>query len=113
MQSLWLPAIHAQAAFNRKNPQEALRHLQAPTGPIEFGQINFTASVTCLYPTYIRANAYLAANDGRSAAAEFQKITEHGGMVWNCWTGTLATLGLAREKALQANTLQWADPIPA
>ena len=30
------------------------------------------------------------------AAAEFQKILDHSGSVWNCWTGSLAHLGLAR-----------------
>jgi hypothetical protein len=73
-----------------QEPQEALRNLQAAVGPIEFAQIGFVANLTCLYPTYSRGNAYLAANDGKSAAAEFQKIMDHGGIVWNFWTGALA-----------------------
>jgi hypothetical protein len=44
-----------------------------------------------------------------SAAAEFQKILEHSGMVWNCWTGALAHLGVARANALESRASQGAD----
>jgi tetratricopeptide (TPR) repeat protein len=108
MQSLWLPAIQAQLALNRKNPASALTALQAAS-PIEFGQINFMANISCLYPTYVRGEAYLAAGQGKEAAAEFQKILDHSGIVWNCWTGALAHLGVARANALQARTSQGAD----
>ena len=108
MQSLWLPAIRAQLALNRKNPADALKNLQA-TPAIEFGQILFVANLSCLYPTYNRGEAYLAAGQGKEAAAEFQKILDHSGIVWNCWTGALARLGVARANALQARTSQGAD----
>jgi hypothetical protein len=45
---------------------------------------------------YVRGEAYLAAGQGKEAAAEFQKIIDHSGIVWNCWTGALARLGVAR-----------------
>jgi len=86
----------------------ALNTLQAAT-PIELGQINFLANLSCLYPTYVRGEAYLAAGQGSAAAAEFQKVLDHSGIVWNCWTGSLAHLGLARANALQAKTSQGAD----
>jgi eukaryotic-like serine/threonine-protein kinase len=38
-----------------------------------------------------------------------QKIIDHSGIVWNCCTGALAHLGLARANALQARTSQRAD----
>jgi hypothetical protein len=66
-------------------------------------------SHTCLYPTYIRGQAYLAAGRGKEAAAEFQKILDHSGMVWNCWTGALARLGVARANGLQAENSTGAD----
>jgi tetratricopeptide (TPR) repeat protein/predicted Ser/Thr protein kinase len=109
MQSLWLPAIQARMALNRQNPTEALQHLQAATGPIEFGQISFLTNLSCLDPTYIRGEAYLAAGQGSAAATEFQKILDHSGIVWNCWTGALAHLGVARANALQSKTAQGAD----
>ena len=112
MQSLWLPAMGAELALHRKNASAAVGALQA-TSAMEFGQITFLANLSCLYPTYIRGEAYLAAGQGKEAAAEFQKILDHSGIVWNCWTGALAHLGVARANALQAKTSQGADAYPA
>ena len=108
MQSLWLPAIQAQLALNKKNPAAALNALRAAS-PIELGQITFVTNISCLYHVYVRGEAYLAAGQGSAAAAEFQKILDHNGIVWNCWTGALARLGVARANALQAKTSQGAD----
>ena len=108
MQSLWLPAIQAQLALNRKDPTAALRALQPASPPIEYGLTPFAANISCLYPTYIRGQAYLAAGQGAQAAAEFQKIIDHSGIVWNCWTGALAKLGVARANALEAKSSQGA-----
>jgi hypothetical protein len=73
------------------------------------GQITFVSNISCLYDVYIRGEAYLAAAQASAAAAEFQKILDHSGIVWNCWTGALAHLGVARANALQARTSQGAD----
>ena len=108
MQSLWLPAIRAQLALNRNNPAAAISALQAASA-IELGQIAFVPNLSCLYPAYIRGEAYLAAGQGSAAAAEFSRILDHSGIVWNCWTGALAHLGLARANALQARTSHGAD----
>jgi serine/threonine protein kinase/tetratricopeptide (TPR) repeat protein len=108
MQSLWLPAIRAQLALNRRNPTDALNDLQAASS-IELGSVAFGNGVSCLYHTYIRGEAYLALGQGTQAAAEFQKILDHNGIVLNCWTGALAHLGVARANALQAKTSQGAD----
>jgi tetratricopeptide (TPR) repeat protein len=109
MQSLWLPPIRAQVALNKKDPAGALKALEATTSPQEFGQIAFVNNISCLYPTYIRGQAYLAAGQGAPAAAEFQKILDHSGIVWNCWTGALARLGVARANALVAKSSQGAN----
>jgi len=111
MQSLWLPAIQAQLALNRKSPALAADHLQHTLPPIEYGQIGSVANLSCLYPTYVRGEAYLAPGQGTaaSAAAEFQKIIDHSGIVWNCRTGALAHLGVARANALQAKTSRGVD----
>jgi serine/threonine protein kinase/tetratricopeptide (TPR) repeat protein len=108
IQSLWLPAIRAQVALDRKNPAAAIEGLQAAV-PLELGQIIFVNNISCLYPTYIRGEAYLAAGQGKPAAAEFQKIIDHNGIVWNCWTGALAHLGVARAQAQDAKTSHGAD----
>jgi serine/threonine protein kinase/tetratricopeptide (TPR) repeat protein len=101
VQLLWRPTIEAQIALNRKQPETAIERLQT-AAPIELGQIQFVNNLSCLYPVYLRGQAYLAAGQGGEAAAEFQKILDHSGLVWNCWTGALARLGLARSFVLQA-----------
>jgi tetratricopeptide (TPR) repeat protein len=106
VQSIWLPTIEAQVALDRKNPAEAIERLQAT---IDLGAIPFMNNISCLYPVYVRGEAYLAAGQGSAAAAEFQKILDHSGIVWNCWTGALAHLGVARANALQSRTSQGAD----
>ena len=108
MYSLWLPSILAQVALDRKNPVEALRVVPAAS-PIERGQILFDINISCLYPNYIRGETFLAAGQGSAAAAEFQEIIDHSGIVWNCWTGALAHLGVARANVLEARTKQGAD----
>ena len=87
-------------ALNRKAPAEAINNLQRALPPIEYGQMQFISQISCLYPTYIRGQAHLAAGQGKEAASEFQIF--RGGMVWNCWTGALARLGVARANALEA-----------
>lgn len=108
LQGLWLPTIQASLEINRKNSVQAVNVLEKAL-PIEYAQINFINQVSCLYPTYVRGQAYLAAGQSKEAAAEFQKILDHNGMVWNCWTGALARLGVARANALEAKSLRGAD----
>jgi serine/threonine protein kinase/tetratricopeptide (TPR) repeat protein len=108
MQSLWLPAIRTQLALDRKDPSSAVNIPQAAS-PLELGQIVFVNNLSCLYPVYVHGEAYLAAGQGSAAATEFQKILDHSGIVWNCWTGALARLGVARANALESRTSQGAD----
>jgi len=108
MQSLWLPTIRAQLALNRKDAAAAIDSLQLAS-PIELGNVQFGVEVSCLYHVYTRGQAYLAARQGRPAAAEFHKILDHGGIVQNCWTGALAHLGVARANALESKTAQGAE----
>jgi tetratricopeptide (TPR) repeat protein/predicted Ser/Thr protein kinase len=103
VQSVWLPTIHAQMETGRKNPARSVELLQAAAS-YELGMLSGSASNSCLYPVYVRAEAYLSAQQGQFAAAEFQKILDHRGLVWNCATGALAHLGLARSYALQGDT---------
>jgi len=109
MQSLWLPAIQGQLALKRRNPAAAINILQVALPPVEYGDIAFANNVSCLYPTYIRGQAYLASGQGTAAAGEFQKILDHSGIVWNCWTGALAHLGVARANSVLSKTSQGAD----
>jgi hypothetical protein len=65
--------------------------------------------MSCLDHTFIRGQAHLAAGQDPAAAAEFQKILDHSGIMWNCWTGALARLGVARADAREARSSQGAD----
>jgi hypothetical protein len=53
---------------------------------------------------YMRGEAYLMVHNGSAAAAEFQKLLDHPGVVRNFPLGALAHLGLARANALQGDT---------
>ena len=97
---------HDQKVFN--NPADGVNALPAAS-PIELGQIGLVTNISRLYPTYIRGEAYLPSGQDSAAAAEFQKILDHSGIVWNCWTGALARLGVARSNALQSRISQGAD----
>jgi eukaryotic-like serine/threonine-protein kinase len=103
VQSLWLPTIRAQLAITLRNPRAAIDHLQDASS-VESGQIWSAEGISCLYPIYVRGEAYLGAGEGGAAVAEFQKILDHSGIVWNCSTGALAHLQLGRAYKLQGDT---------
>lgn len=108
LQSVWLPAVQAELALLKKNPDKAINDL-APAVALELGESTFGPNPSCLYSTYLRGQAYLADEKGTAAATEFQKIIDHDGVVWNCWTGALAHLGLARAYVLQAQEAEGQD----
>ena len=97
----WLPTINAAIEINGRNPSKAIEILQV-TAPYELGESYPQFQVGgSLYPVYVRAQAYLLLHRGDEAAAEFQKIIDHRGILMNCPLGALARLGLARAYALQ------------
>ena len=58
--------------------------------------------------------ARLVSPPGRATqgAAEFQEILDRSGIAWNCWTGALAHLVVARANALEARASQGdSDPV--
>jgi len=99
VQSYWIPTIEAQVALSGKQPQAALDQLQK-TANLEFALATTNANNTCMNPTYLRGEAYLAAGQTNAAQAEFQKIIDHPGVIWNCLTGVLARLEVGRTYAL-------------
>jgi len=101
----YLPTVRAKLALNRGSPSEALEMLRAAL-PYELGSTTFSGGYVWngLYPVYVRGEAYLAAHQGSNAAAEFQKMLDHRGIVWNSPIGALSHLGLARAYALQGDT---------
>jgi len=49
-----------------------------------------------MYPAYLRGDAYLAKQQWTEALAEFQRVLDHRGLVWNFPLGALAHLQLGR-----------------
>jgi serine/threonine protein kinase/tetratricopeptide (TPR) repeat protein len=98
----WLPAIKAAIELNANNPAQALVFLEA-AAPYELGQPP-QLQVGTLYPAYLRGQAYLAARNSNSAAAEFQKFLDHRGIVVNFPLGALAHLQLGRAYAMSGDT---------
>lgn len=100
----YLPSLRARIAVNRGNPSEALEILQAAHA-YELGRTTFSGYIwNGLYPVYVRGEAYLAAHEGSKAAAEFQRILDHRGIVWNSPIGALAHVQLGRAYAIAGNT---------
>jgi len=102
----YLPTLHAKIAVNKGNASEAFESLRA-AAPYELGVS--TASVygwTALYPVFVRGEAYLAAHQGSEAAAEFQKVLDHRGVVVNELIGALAHLQIGRAYAMQGDTVK-------
>ncbi len=88
----WLPTLHAAIDLAQGNAAQAVVDLE-PTSPYELGQ---PTPINGLYPAYVRGQAYLAAHNPGAAAAEFQKILDHRGIVTNLPLGALAHLQLGR-----------------
>jgi eukaryotic-like serine/threonine-protein kinase len=102
LQRYWLPTIRASIELAQKHPSEALEALQSAS--YEFGDANAQSLVGNLYPAYVRGQAYLAAHQGKEAAAEFQRFLDHRFIALNSPLGALVHLGLARAYSLQGDT---------
>jgi len=99
----FVPTIRAQIALNRRDFSRAIEELKS-TVSFELGQPGDTSFTPSLYPVYVRGEAYMGAHQAKEAAAEFQKILDHRGVVVNEPIGALAHVGLARAHALQGDT---------
>ena len=104
VQSVWLPTIRAQIEMVRKNAVRSIDLLESAAA-YELGQLSSVPN-SCLYPLYVRAEAYRSLREAPAAAEEFQKILDHRGLLWNCSTGALARLGLARAYAMQGDAVR-------
>jgi tetratricopeptide (TPR) repeat protein/predicted Ser/Thr protein kinase len=100
----YLPTLRARIAVGKGNASQAIESLRVVT-PYELGQT--TSSVygwTALYPVYVRGEAHLMVRQGREAAAEFQKLIDHRGIVVNSPLGALARLQIGRAYGTQGDT---------
>src|SRR6266436_2712800 len=102
VQSAWLPSIRAQAELRGQRAAKALELLEVARH-YERGQLIGNLTYSCMMPVYLRGEAYLSARQGPQAHAEFQKLLDNRGVVGNCWSGALASLGQARARVLEGN----------
>jgi eukaryotic-like serine/threonine-protein kinase len=102
----YLPSIRGKLALNKGNASDAIKSLEA-AAPYELGASRATAlDWDTMFPVFVRGEAYLAARQGSEAAAEFQKILDHRGLVLNRPIGALAHLGLGRAYVLQGDAVK-------
>jgi hypothetical protein len=103
----YLPALRARLALNRGEPSRAIELLQIAV-PYELGapRSAIHGNFGALYPVYERGEAFLAAHQGSQAAAEFQKILSHRGIVVSDPIGALAHLQLGRAFVLAEDKTQ-------
>jgi eukaryotic-like serine/threonine-protein kinase len=97
----YLPSVRAVLALNHGEPAKAVELLQV-AAPYELAAPRSTLQgfFGALYPVYVRGLAYLAAHGGTQAAAEFQEILDHRGLVISDPIGALAHLQLGRAYAM-------------
>jgi hypothetical protein len=105
VQCNYLPTVNAMLQINAGNPAKAIGILETAR-PYELGSPSNISMSLSMYPVYVRGLAYLSAKQGPQAAAEFQKLLAHRGIVQSEPIGSLAQLGLARAYALQGDAAQ-------
>jgi tetratricopeptide (TPR) repeat protein len=103
VQFSYLPVLWALEALNQGDPAKALEMTQA-SAPYDLavpGTAYFTGAsfFGALYPVYVRGLAYSRMGSHGEAAAEFQNILAHPGIVLNDPIGPMARLQLARALA--------------
>jgi hypothetical protein len=102
----YLPTIRGRLALNKGDARGAILGLGVAV-PYELGGTRaIEPKWTAMFPVFVRGEAYLGAHKGNEAAAEFQKILDHRGLVLNQPIGALAHLGLGRAYVLQGDTVK-------
>jgi tetratricopeptide (TPR) repeat protein/predicted Ser/Thr protein kinase len=96
----YVPTLRALAALARNQPTMAIELLQANV-PYERAVPATAANFFfgSLYPVYVRGQAYAAGGQHQRAAAEFQKILDHPGLMMGDPAGARARLEKARSLA--------------
>jgi tetratricopeptide (TPR) repeat protein len=103
VRTYWNASAQAAIALNRGRPEEALSLLEAASAT-ELCSYTFYFNASLMHPVYLRGQAYLAQRQGENAAAEFQRIIDHRGIVLNSPIAVLARPGLGRAYALTGDS---------
>ena len=105
----YLPSLRALIALNARGSKQgdsskAIESLQTAFYELGAPPSAFFGSFGALYPVYVRGEAYLAAGRGAEAAAEFQKVLDHRGIVISDPIGALARWRLGNALAMAGDT---------
>ena len=99
VQHYFVPTIRAAIKLQQHDPAAAIELLR---GTANY-DLAFTGLFDYVYPAYIRGLAYLQLGDGRSAAAQFQKLIDNPGFTVRFVTGPLAWLQRARAQKMMGD----------
>jgi DNA-binding winged helix-turn-helix (wHTH) protein/tetratricopeptide (TPR) repeat protein len=99
VQNYLVPTIRAAIKLQQHDPAAVIDLLR---GTAKY-DLAFTNSFDFVYPAYIRGLAYLKLGDGRSAAAQFQKLIDNPGLTVRHVTGPLAWLQLGRAQKMMGD----------
>jgi serine/threonine protein kinase/Tfp pilus assembly protein PilF len=103
----YVPVLHALAAFHQGRTTESLERLQITLRyELAAHGLDFNLYLGGLHSAYVRGEVLAAAHRYPEAAAEFQKILDHGGMVGADPIGALAHLQLGRTFALAGDKVK-------
>jgi hypothetical protein len=99
MQKLWLPAVRAQLALNKKNPADAMNALPLDS-PIEFGLIQFVNNLLAFIQPTLRGRRTLPPDRDEPRPESFKKFSTTAD-----WCGTA---GRARWRTLASRVpMHW------
>jgi tetratricopeptide (TPR) repeat protein len=103
----YVPVLRALAALKRAKPADAVEQLQI-TLPYDMAVngLNFRFYLGGLHSAYVRGEALIAMHQYSEAAAEFQKILDHRGIVGADPIGALAHVQLGRLQALSGDKMK-------
>ena len=101
----YVPVLRALAALGRRKPADSVEQLQiALPYELAVNGLNFSHFyLGGLHSAYVRGEALIAAHRYADAAAEFQKILDHRGIVGADPIGALAHLQLGRTFSLSGD----------
>jgi len=100
----YLPALRGLAALRAGAPQSAIDQLEAARAYERANPpINFNSFFGCFYPVFVRGEAYLAQRNGAAAAAEFQRILDHRGLLLEDPLGARVRVELGRALAMSGD----------
>jgi tetratricopeptide (TPR) repeat protein len=100
----YLPVLRGLAELRRGKPEQSVEQLQdALRYELAASGLNFEILGGGLHSAYVRGEALMAARRHADAAAEFQRVLDHPGLVGTDPIGVLAHLQLGRVFALSGD----------